>query len=88
MAERTGKLLSLRHMLKDKIEVNVQGRSTGEKQSFRLGVRMSLLWRKCGQLGLRNVQEFTERRAPVQRPSKTAVGLWDSQSWVPRIQDE
>lgn len=42
VAERTKKLLSLRHMLKNKRVVNVQGRSTGEKQSFPLGVGMSL----------------------------------------------
>lgn len=66
----------------------MQGRSTREKQSFRLGVRVSLgeeVW-SAGPPECARVHR--KERERVQRPGKTAAGPWDSQSWVPRIQEE
>lgn len=60
----------------------------GEKRSIPPGREDEPSQRKCLQLGFRNVQRCTERRDHVQRPSKVAVGQWDSHSWVPRIQEE
>lgn len=50
----------------------------GEKRAIPPGREDEPSQRKCLQLGLRNVQRCTERRDHVQRPSKMAVGQWES----------